>query len=92
MEIVNNCSTVLSKLYETLVNDENAYSPVITINVKDFSESLKISDKKLNLYLWILSDAGYIKCQYVEYSKEKDCKKTITLLPTAFSKIEKCSF
>lgn len=93
MAVITECNRVLEKLYDTLINDTESVSPVFSINMKGFSELLKITTKQLNLYLWILDDAGYIKCQYTAYDRGNDGgSKEITLLPSAFSKVEGISF
>lgn len=88
MKIVQESKRVLLNLYEEFSKNESAYSPSIEISMKEFADSINVSKENLNLYLWFLSDAEYIKCDYVAYSNEDKAQKTIFFLPKAIRMLE----
>ncbi len=88
MNVIYESNRVLEKLVMKFKENENAYSPVFHIVMKDFSAELNLSIQQLNLCLWILNDAEYIKTS-VAYNRDENATKEIVLTPKAFTKIEK---
>lgn len=56
--------------------------------MKNFAESINVSTENLNLYLWFLHDAEYIKCPTLEYNRGDDATKKIFFLPKAIRMLE----
>ncbi len=88
MNVIYESNKVLENLVTKFKEDENAYAPVFHIVMKDFSLELNLSTQRLNLCLWILNDAEYIKTS-TAYNTDENAKKEIVLTPKAFTKIEK---
>ena len=91
MQIVQTSKMTLENLYSTLMEDEKATTLVLNINMTTYAEKLGISKEQLNLCLWYLNEAGYVKCRHPEYNRDENASKEIILTPASINLVENIS-